>query len=79
MMHSMLGAGASWILIVVTLWALAAAGAVWGAVRLIRPRPRPTSLPSPLGILERRFAAGELTREDFDEARARLREHDLDL
>ncbi|WP_405064893.1 SHOCT domain-containing protein [Kribbella sp. NBC_01510] len=78
MMHST-GDGVGWILLVVTLWALVAGGAFWAGVRLIhQSRPRPTSLPSPLDILERRFAAGEITREDFDEARARLREHQLD-
>ncbi|HEY3560595.1 MAG TPA: SHOCT domain-containing protein [Kribbella sp.] len=80
MMHSMSGA-AFWSVTVVVLWFLAVGGAAWATVQVIRRphrQPRPT-LPSPLDILERRFAAGELTREDFDEARARLREHDLDL
>jgi putative membrane protein len=36
-------------------------------------------MPSPLGILERRYATGEIDREQFDDARARLREHELDL
>jgi putative membrane protein len=75
-----MGSGMEWILVVGILWVLVAAGAVWATVRLIhQPRPRPTSVPSPLDILERRFAAGKITREDFDEARARLREHELDL
>jgi putative membrane protein len=75
-----MGSGMQWILVVGILWVLVAAGAVWAAVRLIhQPRPRPTSVPSPLDILERRFAAGKISREDFDEARARLREHELDL
>lgn len=78
-MHSM-GSDLGWIFVLVTLWLVVAGGAVWAGARLVhQPRPRPTSLPSPLGILERRFAAGEITREDFDEARARLREHELDL
>lgn len=79
MMHSM-GIDAGWIVAALVLWVLAIAGATWGTVRLIhRPRPRPVGLPSPLDILERRFAAGAITREEFDDARARLREHDLDL
>ena len=79
MMHSMNG-GATWIVLVVVLWAVVLAGAAWATARLVRrPHPRPTALPSPLDILERRFAAGDITREDFDEARARLREHELDL
>ncbi|MGW1344467.1 SHOCT domain-containing protein [Kribbella sp. NPDC002412] len=79
MMHSM-GAGMGWMVFGLALWVLAVGIAVWGTVRLIhRPPPRPAGLPSPLDILERRFAAGQLTREDFDEARARLREHELDV
>ncbi|WP_371402631.1 SHOCT domain-containing protein [Kribbella sp. NBC_00662] len=80
MMHSAAGA-AFWSVTVLVLWALVAGGAAWAAVRVIRQprRQPPPSLPSPLDILERRFAAGEMTREDFDEARARLREHDLDI
>lgn len=79
MMHSM-SFGAGWIALWFALWAVSVGGSVWVAVRLVhRPSPRPAALPSPLGVLERRFAAGAITREEFDEARARLREHDLDL
>ena len=79
MMHS-INEGATWIVLVVGRWAAVVAGAVGATARLVgRPRPRPAALPSPLGILERRFAAGDITRDDFDEARARLREHELDL
>ncbi|MEV0283534.1 MULTISPECIES: SHOCT domain-containing protein [unclassified Kribbella] len=79
MMHSM-GAGMGWLVFGLVLWALAVGGAVWGTVWLVhRPRPRPAGLPSPLDILERRFAAGQISREDFDEARARLREHEVDI
>ena len=78
MMHAA-GLGAGWIIFVMALWVLLAGGAAWATIYLVsRPRPRPASLPSPLDILERRFAAGKMTREDFDEARARLRDHDLD-
>jgi putative membrane protein len=78
MMPSMDG-GATWILLVVVLWVVVVAGAAWAVVRLVRrPRPRPAAFPSPLDILERRFVAGDISREEFDEARARLREHDLD-
>ncbi|NUR94507.1 MAG: SHOCT domain-containing protein [Kribbellaceae bacterium] len=80
MMHSMPGA-AFWSITVVVLWFLLVGGAAWATVWVIRHphRQPPPALPSPLDILERRFAAGDLTREDFDEARARLREHELDL
>lgn len=78
-MHAM-GSTVGWMLSAGVVWVLLAIGALWGAVRLIRqPPPRPRSLPSPLDIIERRFAAGEMTREEFDDARARLREHGLDL
>ncbi|MFI5696395.1 SHOCT domain-containing protein [Kribbella sp. NPDC051586] len=79
MMHSMAGA-AFWSVTVLVLWVAAVGGAAWATVRMIkRPPARPPALPSPLDILERRFAAGEITREDFDDARARLREHELDV
>jgi putative membrane protein len=80
MMHSMTGA-AFWSIAVLVLWALVVGVAAWAAVRVIRHPHRQVhrTLPSPLDILERRFAAGEITRDDFDEARARLREHELDV
>lgn len=80
MMHSAVGA-VFWSVTVIVVWILVSAAAAWVAIRLLRPRRRqpPPTLPSPLDILERRFAAGEITREDFDEARARLREHELDI
>lgn len=81
MMHDAVGANLGWILLGVTAW-LAAIGAVGAmTVRAIRkPPPRPVAHhPSPLDLLERRYAEGAITREDFDEARARLREHELDL
>ena len=79
MMHSTAPAMV-WSVVVLVLWVVAVGAAAWGAVHVIRrPQPRHVSSPSPLDILERRFAAGEITREDFDEARARLREHELDV
>jgi len=78
LMHST-GLGVGWIIFLVALWILLAGAATWVTISLVvRPLPQPASLPSPLDILERRFAAGKMTREDFDEARARLRAHDLD-
>lgn len=79
-MHAMGGIAAGWIVLAATLWALAVGGVAWGAVRLInRSPPTPVGLPSPLDILERRLAAGLITHAEFDDARARLREHELDL
>jgi putative membrane protein len=70
-----------WIVFGVTVWLAAIGGAVAVAIRAIRRPPPPAGarLPSPLEILERRFAAGEITHDDFDEARARLREHEIDV
>jgi putative membrane protein len=81
MMHDAFGANLGWILLGVTVWLAAIGGAVAVTVRAIhRPPAHPaTRYPSPLDILERRLASGDITREDFDEARARLREHELDL
>ena len=79
MMHSM-GQNYGWIVVGLAVWLAVVAAAVLVGVRMIRTsRPRPVRPPSPLDLLERRFAAGDITRNDFDEARARLREHELDL
>lgn len=74
------GQDALWIVLALSIWLLAVAAAVTLGLHLVlsrRPAARP--LPSPLDILERRYAAGEIDREQFDDARARLREHELDL
>ncbi|MFG1912314.1 SHOCT domain-containing protein [Kribbella sp. NPDC048928] len=80
MMYSTSGA-TFWMIAAFVVWILLVGGATWATVRVLRQphdRPQP-SLPSPLDILERRYAAGDITREDFDEARARLRERQLDV
>ncbi|WP_157979554.1 SHOCT domain-containing protein [Kribbella monticola] len=78
MMHGQ-GADIGLLLAALTLWAATVGGAVWAGMRIVhRPQPRPPTLPSPLDLLERRYAAGKITQDAFDEARARLREHELD-
>ncbi|TCN27650.1 putative oligomerization/nucleic acid binding protein [Kribbella orskensis] len=80
MMHDALDPSLGWILLGLTVWFAVIGGAVAATVRAIRkPPPHPaTRYPSPLDILERRLASGEITHEEFDEARARLREHEID-
>ncbi len=54
-----------WILLIVVL-----------AVLLFRRQPAApsgSSQPTPLAILERRYAAGEISTEEFEERRARLK------
>jgi uncharacterized membrane protein len=69
-----------WIILSLSVWFLLVAGAVAIGVQLVcSRRPVPRGLPSPLDTLERRYAAGQIDREQFDDARARLREHELDL
>ena len=76
------GGAAAWIVLAVLAWLIlitVAAGIGVRYLRSLRPAPRPRpSLPSPLDILERRYAAGEIDSEEFDEARARLRERGID-
>ncbi|MEI8406558.1 MULTISPECIES: SHOCT domain-containing protein [unclassified Kribbella] len=80
MMQDVGGQDAVWIVLALTVWLALVAGAVGIGVHLIRQRrPVPQQLPSPLDILERQYAAGELDRDEFDQARARLREHEIDL
>jgi uncharacterized membrane protein len=74
------GQDAVWIVLALAGWALVLAAAVAVGVHLIRSRrPAARPMPSPLGILERRYAMGQIDREQFDDARARLREYELNL
>jgi putative membrane protein len=82
MMHEAGGQDVVWVVLFLVLWAVSIASAVAIVVHYVRS-VQPTSplrprLPSPLDVLEHRYAAGEIDREDFDDARARLREHEID-
>lgn len=65
-----------WVILALSVWILLVVAAVIFVVQLLRGR-RPVSpaLPSALDILERRYAEGKIDRDQFDDARARLREH----
>ncbi|TWD84656.1 hypothetical protein FB561_5850 [Kribbella amoyensis] len=70
----------AWIFVMVALWAVAIGTAFWLGARLLQRQHRPPpAFPSALDILERRLASGDISYAEFDEARARLREHELDI
>lgn len=83
MMHEAVEQDVVWVVLFLVIWAVSIASAVGVVVHYVRSQ-QPTlqsrpMLPSPLDILERRYATGEIDREEFDDARARLREHQTDL
>ena len=59
-----------WMLAAMAIVALAVLGSVWMIVH--RPRAVGTSRSSSEEILRERFARGEITGEQFDEAKKRL-------
>jgi putative membrane protein len=66
-------AGMGWLGIVtmVLFWIGIVALVVWGLSNL-SPRSQLRSEPDALEILRRRFAGGEISREEFEQARAAL-------
>ena len=71
-----------------TAWTLMGFGALiwigliglagWALGRYLRPRQPDLDRPeTPLEILEHRYARGEIGADEFDEARARIREDDV--
>lgn len=65
------GLGGWWMLVMMGVFALTVLGSVWLLVR--RPRSSETSPSTPDELLRERFARGELSSDQFDEARQRLR------
>ena len=65
------GLGGWWMLAGMGIFALTVLGSVWLIVR--RPRSEGRSRSAAEELLRERFARGELTREQFDEAKVRLR------
>ena len=60
------GGGSVWMLLG---WALVLALVVWGASTSLRSRGGEPREPLPLEILKRRYAAGELTASEFEQAK----------
>jgi putative membrane protein len=65
------GLGGWWMLAGMVIFAIVVLGSVWLIVN--RPGNRSTERSSAEEILRERFARGELTGEQFDEAKRRLR------
>jgi putative membrane protein len=58
-----------WTMMIV-LWTAVLVVIIW-VIRSLGTKPSPTP-PTPLELLERRFAAGEIDREDFEERKQLL-------
>lgn len=54
----------------ILFWTAVLVVIIW-AIRVLGTKPPPT-LATPLEVLERRFAAGEIDREDFEERKRLL-------
>jgi putative membrane protein len=79
MMYGADGYGVLWAIVMLLVWLGLIGGAVALVVHYVRPPSRPVRQPpTALDVLERRYAAGEIGAEEFDEARARLREYRVD-
>jgi len=62
--------GFGWLWMVV-IWAVVIALVVWGAGSVFAARGS-TGEPTPLQILQRRYAAGEITPAEFEQAKRAL-------
>lgn len=63
-----------WMVAMMMVWPIVLGLAIWAVVALTRDRaPRDTRNPlDPVDILNRRFASGEITQQEYVEARAVL-------
>lgn len=78
MMHG--GGGTAWTMMGfgALIWIGLVGLAGWALGRYLRPRQPDLDRPeTPLEILENRYARGEIAADEFDEARARIREDDV--
>jgi putative membrane protein len=70
------GAGGWWMMLMPLLWIALVAVVVWAVVRLIRPAGdagrAEARRETPLEILDRRYAQGEIDDATYTTARARL-------
>lgn len=62
---AMVGGPLGWVLNLL-FWALLIAGVIWLGTRLLRARPAGVSRETPLDALKRRYAAGQIGRDDFE-------------
>jgi putative membrane protein len=60
-----------WFALKVAMWALVVTAVVL-AIRWLRGHGTPAATPTPLGILQARYARGEITRQDFESMRRDL-------
>jgi putative membrane protein len=63
-------AGVGWLWMVL-VWAVVIGLVIWAAGALFGTRERSAD-PAPLDTLKRRYAAGEITAEEFDQAKRAL-------
>ena len=71
----MYGYGFSWIggIVMMIIWVLTLAAIVWGVVYFARNAGQtPPRSETPLDVLKRRFATGEINKEQFEEMRRTL-------
>jgi len=69
----------SWMLIVMLVWPVVLAGAIWAVVAITRDRPgtqRTIAEENPMEVLKRRFARGDITEQEYLESRAILKNDD---
>jgi putative membrane protein len=58
-----------WMLLGTTFWILFWISIVWLLVNVIRPHRDPVESDDALAITRRRYASGEITREEFERIR----------
>lgn len=63
--HDMHGSDYAWMIGMMVFWVAVVAGAVWAAVTLVRRGSSPRHGPSAREELDRRFARGEISEEEY--------------